>query len=143
MKIQEFIDKSFVFAIAHGYDVIWRKFNARLKQNGCNINEALVLIAIYFEAQKQASPSALAAALRTSRGNVSHCLAKLVKQNYVRRTMSDGDARRLFISLTPEGARLAQRLIGEIESIEQHCESRLGQAGQGDMLRALFQLGDS
>ena len=141
MKIQEFIGKSFVFAIAHGYDVVWRKFNAQLKQRGCNITEALILIAIVFEPEKQATPSALATALRTSRGNVSHCLAKLVRQEQVQRTLKRDDARQFLISLTPSGARLAHRLISDIETIEAHCEGRLMKRQGIEVLQALFALG--
>lgn len=141
MKIEEFTGKSFVFAVAHGYDVVWRKLNARLRQRGCNLTEALVVIALFYEEGKNAHPSALAAALRTSRGNISHCLARLERQKYVGRSLAAGDARKLTIALTASGGRLALELIGEIEQIEAHCEEQMAaNAGRG-VLKALFALG--
>jgi DNA-binding MarR family transcriptional regulator len=141
MKIQEFTSKSFIFAIAHSYDVIWRKFNGKLKTHGCSITEALVLIAIFFEDPKYANPSAIAEALRTSRGNVSHCLGKLEVQKYVRRELSNQDSRRLSVSLTPAGTKLTHSLIAEIEQIEGYCESHFASRDQAAILTALFALG--
>jgi DNA-binding MarR family transcriptional regulator len=138
VRIREFISKSYIFAIAHGYDVVWRKFNGRLKARGCNINEALVLIALFFEEDKQANPSAIAATLRTSRGNVSHCLANLERQKYVRRALSERDARRLSVHLTAAGTKLAQTLIGDIEGIEDYCESHFRREGLEMVLGHLF-----
>jgi DNA-binding MarR family transcriptional regulator len=106
----------------------------------CTITEALVLIAIYFEDQQQASPSKLGAALRTSRSNVSHCLAHLQQQKWIRRSIADHDARCLLVSITPSGSKLAQKLILEIEKIEKYCESHLSGADQSKLLKMLFGL---
>lgn len=141
MKIEGFISQSFIFAIAHSYNVIWRKFNTRLRKNGCSISEALVLIAIYFEDHQQSSPSKLGSALRTSRTNISHCLAKLQRLKLIRRTICETDARRLLVSLTPAGSKLAQKLIVEIEQIEAYCESHLMSPEQGKLLKMLYALG--
>lgn len=141
MKIEGFISQSFIFAIAHSYNVVWRQFNTQLKKNGCSISEALVLIAIYFEDNQQASPSTLGTALRTSRTNISHCLAKLQRQKLIRRTISEVDARRLSVSITPTGLKLAQKLIVEIERIEAYCESHLVSSDQAKLLKMLYALG--
>lgn len=141
MKIEEFISQSFIFAIGHSYNVVWRQFNTRLRKNGCSISEALVLIAIYFEDAQQASPSTLGTALRTSRTNISHCLAKLQRQKLIRRTISESDARRLLVSITPTGLKLAQKLIVEIEQIEKYCESYMISSDQNNLLQMLYALG--
>lgn len=138
MRISEFISKSYVFAIAHSYDTIWRKFNGSIRKGGCNITEALVLIAIFFESEQKAYPSAIAEAIRTSRGNVSHCLARLERKKMIRRELKPGDARRLMISLTPSGEKLVSKLMTEIEKIEDHCDGLLGKFGQKELIRSLF-----
>lgn len=140
MKISEYISKSYVFALAHSYDAIWRKFNSSFRKSGCNITEALVLISIFFEEDQRASPSSVAKALRTSRGNVSHCLTKLESRKLVKREMKLGDARRLVISLTPSGERLVSKLMTEIEKIEDLCDGQLGKFGQSNLINALFGL---
>lgn len=127
MKIEAFTSTSYMFAIAHSYNVLWRGFNQRLKKSGCNINEALVLIALYFEENASVTPSMLATALRTSRGNISHCLSNLDSRKLLKRTLFEQDARRLIISLTAAGKKLAEGLIASFEELEGKCERHFSQ----------------
>jgi DNA-binding MarR family transcriptional regulator len=122
MKIEAFTSSSYIFAIAHAYDVLWRGLNQKLKKSGCNVNEALVLIALYFEEAGRVTPSALSKALRTSRGNISHCLSHLEGKRLLKRVLSERDARQLIVALTPTGKRLAENLVSAFEELEAECE---------------------
>ncbi len=122
MKIEAFTSSSYIFAIAHAYDVLWRGLNQKLKKSGCNVNEALVLIALYFEGTERVTPSALSSALRTSRGNISHCLSNLEAKRLLKRILSERDARQLIVALTPSGKRLAENLVVAFEQLESECE---------------------
>jgi len=142
MKIQAFTSSSYMFAIAHGYEILWRGLNQRLKKSNCNVNQALVLIALYFEKSDLVTPSELANAIRTSRGNISHCLSHLEQQRLVKRSLSERDARHLIIHLTPSGKRLAEQLVQSFEEIEAKCEDHFARTvkDKKDIVSSLLSL---
>lgn len=140
MRIQEFISKSYIFAIGHSYDAIWRKFNARLKARGCNMTEALVLVSLYFEENREATPSAIANTLQTSRANISHCLNTLVTKRYITRRLGNEDARRTILGLTTSGLKYAQSLVLEINNVEDLCEKHFKAASSKDLISKLYGL---
>lgn len=135
MKILEYVNLSLPLAIASSYDAIWRDLNARLRAEGCNFLEAVILIALFFESRgtggpaTEVTPSRLAEVLGTSRGNVSHCLSRLERRRLIRRVLGERDARTYRLVPRPEGRRVACRLIRVLDEVEAIFEERIGRQG--------------
>jgi DNA-binding MarR family transcriptional regulator len=138
MRIQEYVGRSLLFAIATSYDSIWRDFNARLRKERCNFLEGMILIALFFEPDAKARPSKLAFVFGTSRANLSHGITKLEKSGFLQRTLANGDARGYELRLKSEGRRVALRLIDSIDRLEEQFESDLGSK---EVERVIGQLG--
>jgi DNA-binding MarR family transcriptional regulator len=126
MKIEQYVKKSLLFAIGSSYNRIWRELNLRLQEQKLNILQAMILISLFFEDPEAVNPSSLAESLLATRGNISHCLSKLEKRGFVRRTLSMKDARSYQITLKPEGKRQALRLIKLMDGLEGLFEKRFG-----------------
>jgi DNA-binding MarR family transcriptional regulator len=58
----------------------------------------------------------LAENLRCDRTNVTHLVARAAKQGWLERHRDAQDRRSTLITLTPEGARLAERFIATLEN---------------------------
>jgi DNA-binding MarR family transcriptional regulator len=126
MKIEKFIDGSLILAIGANYDTVWRDLNAKLKDENCNLLQAIILISLFFEQSEDVTPSTLASVLGTTRGNVSHCVSHLERNGYLRRALNDDDARSYRLIMKPEGKKVAVRLIKIIDGLESYFEERLG-----------------
>src|SRR5215210_7360580 len=120
MKIQQYINSSLILAIGSNYDTVWRDLNAQLKQEHCNLLQAVILISIFFEQSERVTPSELAAIFRTTRGNVSHCISHLERRGFLKRVLDQQDARSYRLVIRPEGKKTAVRLIKIIHDLENH-----------------------
>jgi DNA-binding MarR family transcriptional regulator len=126
MEIEKFVQNSLLLAIGSSYDTILRDLNFRLREENCNLLQALILISLFFEKEEPVSPSKLAETLGTTRGNISHGISHLEKHRLLRRKLNDKDARSYLLVLRPEGRRLAVRLIKTIDSVENYFERKFG-----------------
>ena len=126
MKIEKFVQNSLLLAIGSSYDTILRGLNSKLKQENCNLMQALILISLFFEKNDTVSPSQLAEILGTTRGNISHGVSHLEKRRLLRRKLNEKDARSYQLILRPDGRRLAVKLIQTIDSVENYFEQKFG-----------------
>jgi DNA-binding MarR family transcriptional regulator len=126
MKISKYLQQSPVFAINSAYEAIIPNLNNRLKKEGVNLLQGLVLTALFFEGSSDLTPSTLANQFKTSRGNMSHIISHLEYKGWVRRNLDPQDARKFYIELKPEGRRKALSLIKIYDSIQEHFEKELG-----------------
>jgi DNA-binding MarR family transcriptional regulator len=126
MKIQKFVSGSLILAIGSNYDTVWRDLNEKLKEESCNLLQAIILIAIFFEQSEAVTPSDLADILGATRGNVSHCISHLERRGFLRRTLNEKDARSYNLVLKPAGKKTALRLIQVIDGLEDYFERQLG-----------------
>jgi DNA-binding MarR family transcriptional regulator len=139
MKIRQYVRKSLLFAICTSYEKIWRDFNASLRKEQINFLQAVILISMMFEEQnkKVVTPSALADALRTSRGNVSHCISALEKRGFLKRSFDPDDARRYRLLIKPDGRKTALRLMKVIDQTENFFEKRFGEKHVQDTIDSI------
>jgi len=126
MKISKYLEQSPVFAINTAYETLIPAFNKRLKKEGVNLLQGLVLTALFFEEAESLSPSALAAIFQTTKGNMSHILSYLEYKGWVKRKLTATDARKFHIELRPEGKRKALTLIKIYDQIQGRFEDELG-----------------
>jgi DNA-binding MarR family transcriptional regulator len=126
MKIKKYLEQSPVFSINAAYERIIPRLNRQLKEENLNLLQGLVLTALFFEQQKEVSPSQLADLFQTSRGNMSHILSHLEAKGWVKRVVHDKDARQFQIELKADGRKKALSLIRFYDQLQESFEKELG-----------------
>ena len=126
MRIKKYLNASPVFSINAAYEVIITDINKFLKAEEINLLQGLVLTALFFEGNEFITPSQLANVFHTSRGNMSHIISHLEYKGWVKRIVSNKDARIFQIVLKPEGKRKSLRLIKYYDKIQDFFESQIG-----------------
>jgi DNA-binding MarR family transcriptional regulator len=140
MKIKQYIQRSLLLAIGTSYDTVWKELNTRLRKEECNLLQAIILISIFFEPSETVTPSTLAEIFRTTRGNISHCLSHLEKKGFIKRQLDSSDARKYRLTLTPEGKKLALKLMKMIDAFEDTFEKRIGKQNVHKLIETLHEL---
>jgi len=84
------------------------------RETGLNLNQSFALCCL---AKGPLGAGALADELRIHGASLSRVLNALQTKGFIHRSIHDEDGRQKVLSLTPEGERLAQTLLG--------CEARL------------------
>lgn len=126
MKIQKYLKQSPIFALNAAYEAVIPKLNKQMKSDHLNLLQGLVLTALLFEEKTDVNPSYLAEVFQTTRGNMSHILSELEYRGYVKRVVSDKDARRFKIELKAEGKKKALSLIKFYDHLQEQLEESLG-----------------
>ncbi|MFC6644912.1 MarR family winged helix-turn-helix transcriptional regulator [Granulicella cerasi] len=107
-----------------------RRFDAMtaelFKPDGLSLLEALVLSALFFESAVPVKPSQLAETFDTTRSNVSHCISSLEARGFVQRKVDPADARAYHLVLKPQGRKVAVRVIGAMDKLQNHFEQQVG-----------------
>ncbi len=118
-----------------------RRFNSlashTLAADGLSFMEGLVLVAILFEAPRQIKPSQLAETFATTRGNISHSISSLEGKGLVQRKIDQADARAFLLTLKPAGKRVAMRVIGAFDRMQQAFEKEVGKTALGETLKVI------
>ncbi|MEN6608962.1 MAG: MarR family transcriptional regulator [Bryobacteraceae bacterium] len=115
-----------MFAVTKAARALDASLDHALKGEGLTFFQGLVLAAIFFEDPAMASPSQLAEAFSTTRGNMSHCLSLIEARGFVRRQVDQDDARVFRIAIKPEGKKCALRLIRTFDGLQNGLERELG-----------------
>lgn len=129
MKIKKYLLQSPIFALSTAYETVIPKLNKQMKKDQLNLLQGLVLTALMFEDRSDINPSYLADVFQTSRGNMSHILSHLESLGYVKRVVSEKDARGFYIELKAEGKKKALSLIKFYDGIQDLFEKALGIGG--------------
>ncbi len=123
MKFQEFMDRSSLVKTHQDYQNYFTPLRKELKVWHVNINEALILLALFFEKNAEAHPSQLSHTLSLPKHQISHCLRTLQQQGLVRVGLNQDDRRKRTIVLAKKGKALSPKLV----SLFDHWENRLEQ----------------
>lgn len=142
MRINKYLEQSPVFAINLAYEAILTDLNRSLKEEGLNVMQALLLTALFFEEDRAVTPSMLAKAFHTSRGNISHSISHLEAKAWVRRKVDIDDARSFHIELRPEGRKKALALIKFFDKLQNHFESKMAASACQRVVTGIFGLVD-
>ncbi len=140
MRIEAFLRQSPLFAIRRASRRIETDLSRILHDPEITFLEGLVLVSIFFEQPKPIKPSALAAALSTTRGNLSHCISSLESRGLVRRRIDPNDARALNIVLKPAGRSAAMQLVRTFHRLQRDLEHQLGSRELQMLLSAIEQV---
>lgn len=125
MKIEVFLRQSPLFEVSRAA----RRFESLLTQqlgHGVGLLEALVLVSIFFEKPLTVSPSTLAEAFSTTRGNISHCISSLEAKGLLGRSIDPQDARAYRLMLKPAGRKFALQLVRTMDRMQSCFEDSVG-----------------
>jgi DNA-binding MarR family transcriptional regulator len=142
MRIEAFLKQSPVFQASRIARRMDASLNLLLKDEGVTAFEALILAAIFFEKRGEIKPSALAETFQTTRGNVSHCISSLEAKGLVKRRIDAEDARALRLVLRPAGRKRAVRVVGILDRMQRHFETKIGVTKLETMLEYLHSVED-
>ena len=143
MRIEAFLRESPVFQASRIARRMEASLNEILEAEELTFFEALMLAAIFFEAQGGIKPSELANTFQTTRGNVSHCVSSLEAKGFVRRRIDPDDARSFRLVLQPVGKKRAMRVVGIFDRMQTYFEKNVGVvklAGMLEQMRAVEEL---
>ena len=127
MKFQEFMDRSVLMAVYKSYWNHLAPLQKTLKKSGLNLNESLVLLAVFFEGSSEVvTPKKLVETLGLTKDQISHALKGLIDQNYINVGAGLSDRRQRQVKLRPSGKTKASQLVSLFESAEQRLEDELG-----------------
>lgn len=85
--------------------------NQSLGQHGLNSTTWFALLMLYGSGENAINPSDLSHAMVSSRTNITRLADELVEKGWVERRDCKDDRRRVFLSLTPEGEALVEKVL--------------------------------
>lgn len=95
-----------------------------LKKLDLNLNDALILLAVFFENSANASPSDIEKTLNIPKDQISQSLKRLEERHLIQRRISDsGDRRKRFLQITGAGRKLAADLVKIFDRQEDQYEN--------------------
>ena len=141
MKINAYLKASPIVALNTIYESVITDFNRRLKSDGVNLTQGLILTALFFENSEVVTPSQLAEVFQTSRANISHSISHLEANGWVRRSVNPENARQIHILLKPEGRKLAIKLVKRYDELQNEIEKQMGLQKSRRAVEGLFELG--
>lgn len=127
-KLQKFITESATISLISNGMRLQKEMNLGLKEFDLNLNQALILLAIFFEPEKTIRFNELSGIIPTTKGNISHCTSFLEERKFICREMVDNDLRGYAYSLTAKGNKLSLSLIKFFDAIENNCDNKFSQA---------------
>lgn len=123
MKFQQFMDESLLMTLFQQFHQTFAPLQSDLRKQGLNLNEALILLAVFFENNRPPRPTDLQKCLLLPKDQISQTLKKLENKNYLERKIADGDKRQRQITLTPLGRQLTSHLIKLFDTREDQLEA--------------------
>lgn len=134
IKLQKFINESASISLIKNGLRIQKEINTSLEDLGVNLNQALILLAIFFEPEKTIRSNELTNLIPTTKGNISHCTSFLEEQKLITRSLIPGDLRGFEFSLTAKGQKLTLHLVKFFDAIETSCDKKFSSNAQKDFI---------
>jgi MarR family transcriptional regulator, negative regulator of the multidrug operon emrRAB len=95
----------------HVFQGLIERLNHSLTPHDLNATTWFALIMIYSSPDNAINPSDLSCAIASSRTNITRVGDELVSKGWVARRPCEEDRRRVFLTLTPEGSALVERVL--------------------------------
>jgi DNA-binding MarR family transcriptional regulator len=122
MKFDEFIEKSLLMGLHRRYQQSFEPLMADIRQLNLNLNDSLVLLALFFEGKQTVTPSDLMRTLRIPKDQVSQSLKRLETKDLLYRQISENDQRRRAIYITSFGKKISAQLVAKFDKQENLLE---------------------
>lgn len=123
MKFQEFMERSLLMGLYKNYQKFFVPLSKELKGRGLNLNESLILLALFFEGPREVTPSSLQQTLGLAMDQISHILKSLENKSLLQRQLSPADRRQRVLQITTPGKKKATELIKIFDQFEEKLES--------------------
>lgn len=124
MKIRSYIEASPLFTLADTYQKVQKTFSETLSPHEVNFNQALLLVTLLLEKEKEVTPKILARELGLSKTLLSQTLSHLEYQKLIRRKLSNQDARSFTLHLSTLGRNKAAKLVSIFDGFQKLLESK-------------------
>ncbi len=122
MKFQQFMKKSLLIALYREYHLWVSALTQELKVFDLNLNDSLILLAIFFENNNEIQPSQLSTTLDIPKDQISQSLKRLEQIGLIVRKTFKSDARKRKISISSLGKKRASELIKVYDRMENRYE---------------------
>lgn len=133
-KLTKFITESATISLISNGMRLQKELNRGLLDFGVNLNQALILLAVFFEPEKTIRFNELSGIIPTTKGNISHCTSFLEENKLIARKNVDNDLRGYSYSLTAKGNKLAISLIKFFDTIENNSDKKYSQVKIKDFI---------
>ncbi len=134
LKIEKFFNESTTMSvITHGLR-LQKDLNSALIDYNLNLNQALILLAIFFESTKSVRSTELIPLIPTTKSNISHCTSSLEAQKLITRKSIDGDLRGFEFHLSHKGHKLCLNLVKFFDDIENKCDQKFSASQRKELI---------
>lgn len=130
IKLEKFINESTSISLIKNGLRLQKEINSSLESIGVNLNQALIMLAIFFEPEKTIRSNELSTLIPTTKGNISHCTSFLEEEKLITRQMVAGDLRGFEFSLTTKGHKLSLSLVKFFDAMESRADKNFNSAEQ-------------
>ncbi len=117
-RLEKFIKESATISVIYNGMRLQKELNQGLLEFNLNLNQALILLAIFFEPEKCIRSNDLVAVIPTTKGNISHCTSFLEENKLISRKNVPGDLRGFEFHLTSKAQKLCPLLVKFFDQIE-------------------------
>lgn len=124
LKLEKFFNESATISLISNGIRVQKELNNGLSEFDVNLNQALILLAIFFEPEKIIRSHELVNLIPTTKGNISHCTSYLEQKKFIARKTIPNDLRGFEFSLTAKGQKLCISLIKFFDVIENACDKK-------------------
>ncbi|MBB3226329.1 MarR family transcriptional repressor of emrRAB [Luteibacter sp. Sphag1AF] len=123
--------------VKHLYKQIHDEANAMLRPYGLNHPEYNILMMMYGTPDTAMNPSQLTEAAGEKSANVTRLTNELCQKGLIARTGSDGDRRKVTLTLTPAAIALIESFLPDITALLKRQTGHLDSTEQADLERLL------
>jgi DNA-binding MarR family transcriptional regulator len=125
MRIKAYREKSYFFRIFLLSRTLEKNLERNLREYSLSIVQALCLIAIFSEENDSILLRDLTTVFGFQKSLISHSIAKLESDGYLKRSILPKDKRRFKLSITDKTKRLAPKLIRIFDRNDNNFEKSL------------------
>lgn len=140
-KLEKFIKESATISVISNGMRLQKELNQGLAEFNLNMNQALILLAIFFEPEKCIRANDLAAIIPTTKGNISHCTSFLEENKLITRKNIVDDLRGFEFHLTSKAQKICPLLVKFFDQMEGNCDKKFSRTEQKDFIEMCGELG--
>lgn len=140
LKIEKFFNESASIALISNGIRLQRMLNTSLGEFDVNLNQALILLTIFFEPEKVIRSHQLQNIIPTTKGNISHCTSFLEQKNFIIRSSIANDLRGFEFALSPKGQKVSINLVKFFNDIESKTDSQFSAQKLKDFITISYSL---
>ena len=124
LKLEKFFNESATISLICNGIRLQKELNSKLTEYDVNLNQSMILLAIFFEPEKIIRSYELAGLIPTTKGNISHCTSYLEQKKLIARKTIPNDLRGYEFGLTIKGQKLCISLIKFFDVVEANSDKK-------------------